>query len=146
MNSDRLFHSSDIPISRIRVSPAHVSDNKQVEERDNFYWFLIQKHICTTIRLISKDLEFSCVFFDLCKELVGECLPTRRPTQKLIIPGSTVISFQMIFEALQLRFKFKNTKNPGIQPTHSTWLIISSRNFTDSRYPYFRLQVIDYIL
>ena len=62
---------------------------------------MIQKHICTTIRLISKDLEFSCVFFDLCKELVGECLPTRRPTQKLIIPGSTVISFQMIFEALQ---------------------------------------------
>ena len=83
--------------------------------------------------LSSKDVEFYCTSFDICEKFVAGCPPAQTPTQKLksrfplFDPqeiGSTLVSFQMIFEALQseqLKLSFywvENLKNPGIQPIH----------------------------
>ena len=52
--------------------------------------------------LVSKDVEFSCAYFDLCKKLAGGCPPTRTTTQMFknefsIFPsqeiGSSLVSF-----------------------------------------------------
>ena len=62
------------------------------------------------IRLVSKDLEFSSTSFDPNEKSAGGCPPTQTPTRKSKIRfsmfssqeiGSGLVSFQMIFEALQ---------------------------------------------
>ena len=72
-----------------------------------------------TISLVSKDVEFSCTSFDPCEKFVGRFPPTQTPTQKFKIEfsmsssqeiGSGLVSFEMIFEALQselFRLKFR---------------------------------------
>ena len=64
----------------------------------------------TTTTLVSKDVEFSCASFEICKKFARWCPPTQTPTQKLKIGfpktssreiGSSLVSFQIIFEALQ---------------------------------------------
>ena len=63
-------------------------------------------------------MEFYYASFGLCEKFVRGCPPTQMPTQKLKIPflrfnspeiGSSLISSEMVFEALQseiFRFKF----------------------------------------
>ena len=62
------------------------------------------------IRLVSKDVKFSCPSFDSYEKFDGGCPPTQPPTQKFKIRfslfssqeiGSSLISFQMIFKAPQ---------------------------------------------
>ena len=67
---------------------------------------------------ISKDVEFYCASFDIYEKFAGGCPLTQTPTQKLKsgFPtsnsqgiASSLVSFQMIFEALQsepFRLKF----------------------------------------
>ena len=89
--------------------------------------------------MVSKDVKFTCAFFDLCEKIVGRCQPTQKPTQKFKnwifdpqVPGigSGLVSFEIIFEALEsklFRFRFRplsyKIKNPGIRPNDSLNLL-----------------------
>ena len=69
-----------------------------------------------------KDVEFSCASFYSYEKFVAPCPPTPTPSQKLKIGfpktssqeiGSSLVSFGMIFQALQselFRFKFQGFK------------------------------------
>ena len=73
--------------------------------------------------LISEDVEFYCVLFNISEKLVGRCPPTLTPTQNFKNEfslsnsheiGSSLVSFKMIFEALKselLRFKFHSLRS-----------------------------------
>ena len=72
-------------------------------------------------RLVSKDMKFSRTFFDPYLEFVVRCSPTQTPTHcstqmlKSVFSifssqdmGSSLVSFQMVFEALKSElFKFE---------------------------------------
>ena len=75
-----------------------------------------------------KDVEFLCASFDLDQKFARGCPPTQTPTQKLKSGflgfssqeiNSCLVSLLMIFEALKSEiFRFKNPKNPEIQPIY----------------------------
>ena len=68
--------------------------------------------------LVSKDVDFYCASFDIGEKFASSCPLTETPTQKFKSEfslgssqgiGSSLVSFQMIFEALlneSFRFKF----------------------------------------
>ena len=81
--------------------------------------------------LVSKDVKFYCAYFDIYEKFVVGS-PTKTPTQMLkrgfsIFTsekiGPTLVSFQMIFEALQFQIQvlfpgMENPKNPRIHPKY----------------------------
>ena len=92
--------------------------------------------------LVSKDVDFFRASFDICEKFVPSCPLTQTPTQKLKSGFSTsnsqgiassLVSFQMIFEALQselFRLKFprlssKILKIPefNLKIIHTTYVI-----------------------
>ena len=85
--------------------------------------------------LISNGVESACTSFDTCEKYVRECLPTPNAHAKVktrIFPisqeiGSTLVSFQMIFETLPselFRFDFHSLSSKILKIWEFNLLII----------------------